>query len=97
MVNYYSLDYSDPAGTAITAALNEALAAAARGSATVADVFTAFEAATVPTGGKTCYAGLLNAAPPSGSTCDVHPSQSGQMLIGNVVARTFAAARNVAQ
>lgn len=29
VVNYYSLDYSDPAGTAITAALNEALAAAA--------------------------------------------------------------------
>ena len=95
VVNYYSLDYSDPAGTAITAALNEALAAAAaNGGATIADVFTAFEAATVPTGGKTCNAGLLNAAPPNGPPCDVHPSQSGQMLIGKVVAKTFAATKN---
>jgi len=98
VVNYYSLDYSDAAGTAITAALNDALAAAAaQGGATVADVFTVFQAATVPAGGKTCNAGLLNASPLSEFTCDVHPSQSGQMLIGNVVARTFAAARNVAQ
>ena len=98
VVNYYSLDYSDAAGTAITTALNDALAAAAaEGVATVADVFTAFQAATVPAGGKTCDAGLLNASPLNQFTCDVHPSQSGQMLIGKVVAKTFASARNVGQ
>ena len=98
VVNYYSVDYSDAAGTAITAALNEALKTAADQSGVVlADVFTAFQAATVPAGGKTCTAGLLNASPSSEFTCDVHPSQSGQMLIGKVVAKTFAAARNGGQ
>ena len=95
VVNYYSLDFSDAAGTAVTAALNDALAAAAaQGGATVADVFTAFQAATVPARGKTCNAGLLNASPLSEFTCDVHPSQSGQMLIGKVVAKTLAATKN---
>ena len=64
---------------------------------TIADVFTAFQMATVRVGGKTCNAGLLNASPSSEFTCDVHPSQSGQMLIGKAVADTFAAARKVGQ
>lgn len=98
VVNYYSVDYTDAAETAITSALNEALAAAAaQAGATVADVFTAFQAATVTAGGKTCIAGLLNASPSNQFTCDVHPSQSGQMLIGKVVAKAFAAARNGSQ
>ena len=98
VMNYYSLDYSDAAGTAITAALNDTLAVgAAQGGATVADVCTAFQTATVPAGGKTCSAGLLNASPSNQSTCDVHPSQAGQMLIGKVVAKTFAVARMVGQ
>jgi lysophospholipase L1-like esterase len=94
VVNYYSVDYSDPTGTALTSALNDALAAAAaQAGGVVADVFTAFQAATVPAGGNTCNAGLLNASPANQFTCDVHPSQSGQMLIGKVVAQTFAAAK----
>lgn len=94
VVNYYSVDYSDSTQTAITAELNQALAAAAaQGGATVADVFTAFQNATTPTGGKTCNAGLLNASAANEFTCDEHPSQSGQMLIGKVVAQTFAAAK----
>jgi lysophospholipase L1-like esterase len=94
VVNYYSVDYSDPTETALTSALNDALAAAAaQAGIVVADVFTAFQTATVPAGGKTCNAGLLNANPASQFTCDVHPSQSGQMLIGKVVAETFASAR----
>lgn len=46
VVNYYSVDYSDANQTAITAALNQALATAASGQAAtvVADVFTAFQA-----------------------------------------------------
>jgi lysophospholipase L1-like esterase len=94
VVNYYSVDYSDPTETGITTALNDALAAAAaQAGGVIADVFTAFQTATVPAGGKTCNAGLLNASPSNEFTCDVHPSQSGQMLIGKVVAQTFAAAR----
>ena len=98
VVNYYSIDYSDPTETALTSALNDALAAAAaQAGGVVADVFTAFQNATVPTGGKTCNAGLLNASPANQFTCDIHPSQSGQMLIGKVVAQTFAAARDGGQ
>jgi hypothetical protein len=94
VVNYYSVDYSDPTETGLTIALNDALAAAAaQAGGVVADVFTAFQTVTVPAGGKTCNVGLLNASPSSEFTCDVHPSQSGQMLIGKVVAQTFAAAR----
>jgi len=95
VVNYYSVDYSDPTETGLTSALNDALAAAAaQAGGIVADVFSAFQTATVPAAGKTCNAGLLNASPANQFTCDVHPSQSGQMLIGKVVAQTFAAARS---
>lgn len=94
VVNYYLVDYSDPTETGLISALNDALAAAAaQAGGVVADVFTAFQTATVPAGGKTCNVGLLNASPASQFTCDVHPSQSGQMLIGKVVAQTFAAVR----
>ena len=95
VVNYYSLDYSDPAQTGFTAALNQALAvAAASNRAVVADVFTAFKtAASTPfAGGKTCMAGLLNASAQNQLLCDVHPGQSGQMLIANTVEAAFAAA-----
>ena len=97
VVNYYSLDYSDPTETAITAALNQALATASGQPGTiVADVFSAFQAATVPVGGHTCNAGLLNASLQNQFTCDIHPSQSGQMLIARTVAQTFAAAEESA-
>ncbi len=93
VVNYYSVDYSDPIETGFTAALNQAIAAASAQTGTiVADVFTAFQTASVPAGGHTCNAGLLNASPRNEFTCDVHPSQSGQMLIARTVAQTFAAA-----
>ncbi len=93
VVNYYSVDYSDPIETGFTAALNQAIAAASAQTGTiVADVFTAFQTASVPAGGHTCNAGLLNASPRNEFTCDVHPSQSGQMLSARTVAQTFAAA-----
>jgi len=93
VVNYYSVDYSDPIETGFTAALNQAIAAASAQTGTiVADVFTAFQTASVPAGGHTCNAGLLNASSRNEFTCDVHPSQSGQMLIARTVAQTFAAA-----
>ncbi len=94
VVNYYSIDYSDPNETAITTALNQALATAAAPTGTVvADVFTAFQTVAGAAGGHTCNVGLLNASPLSQFTCDIHPSQSGQMLIARTVAQAYAAAQ----
>jgi lysophospholipase L1-like esterase len=95
IVNYYSLDYSDAAGTGLTQLLNQAITASAPADhAVVADVFTAFLAApsTQFAGGKTCKAGLLNASPADQFKCDVHPSQSGQQLLAQTVENTYAAA-----
>ncbi len=93
VVNYYSLDYSDPAGTALTVALNNAITSHAHADgAVVADAFTAFLHAAAPAGGKTCQAGLLNASPQNQLTCDVHPSQSGQKLLAETVDDTYHAA-----
>ncbi len=66
IANYYSLDYSDPANTALTVLLNEAIAAPAKAyGAVVADVFSAFQkiVSNPQLGGKTCNAGLLNVDP----------------------------------
>ena len=93
--NYYSLDYSDPAGTETTLLLNQAVGApAATFGAVVADVFSTFQvAASNPfAAGNTCRAGLLNASVANQFTCDVHPSQSGQQLIAEAVDRAYAAA-----
>lgn len=94
IVNYYSLDYSDTANTAITKLLNQSIEAPARPfGAIVADVFTAFQnAVSNPAiGGKICNAGLLNVNPadPTQATCDVHPSQSGQRLIARAIAQAL--------
>jgi lysophospholipase L1-like esterase len=95
IVNYYSLDYSDAAGTGLTELLNQAITApAAADQAVVADAFDAFKmAANTPfAGGNTCKAGLLNASPQNQFLCDVHPSQSGQQLLAHTVENTYAAA-----
>ena len=86
VVNYYSTDYSDAGNTALTMALNQALAgAAAAHRAVVADAFTAFQQASAAAGGKTCLAGLLNGNPSNQTTCDVHPSITGQRLLAKTV------------
>jgi lysophospholipase L1-like esterase len=98
--NYYSLDYSDAAGTAVTQLVNQAIAAPTTSfGAVVADVFTAFQlAATNPfAGGQTCRAGLLNASPQNQFVCDVHPSQSGQRLIARAVEAAVTAALQAAE
>jgi lysophospholipase L1-like esterase len=93
VVNYYSLDYSDAAGTALTVALNNAITSHAHADgAVVADEFTAFQHAAAPAGGKTCQAGLLNASPQNQFTCDVHPSQSGQKLLAQTIDDAYTAA-----
>jgi lysophospholipase L1-like esterase len=91
IVNYYSLDYSNEFETSLTVGLNQAISAPAGAyGAVVADVFSAFQAATSNpfAAGNTCVAGLLNASnpPTSPPSCDVHPSQSGHKLIAQVVA-----------
>ena len=86
VVNYYSLDYGDAAGTALTGLLNGAIkAAAVAHGATVADAFTAFQHAAASAGGHTCKAGLLNTTPGDQTTCDVHPTQSGAELLAQSV------------
>ncbi len=95
VVNYYSVDYSDPAATLLINLLNQALAApAAAQGAVVADVFASFQAAASSAfaGGNTCRAGLLNALPQNQFTCDVHPSQSGQGLIARTVEGAYKSA-----
>jgi lysophospholipase L1-like esterase len=88
ITNYYSVDYSDAAGTGLTALLNQAIAApAAAFGATVADLFTAFKSVAVNAAfaGKTCNTGLLNASVQNQLLCDVHPSQSGHQLIAKTI------------
>lgn len=96
VVNYYSLDYTDASGTALTEGLNQAIStpASAYGALT-ADVFSAFKAAASNpfAGGKTCVAGLLNASPQNQLLCDVHPSQSGHKLIAKVIAGVYQSAQ----
>jgi hypothetical protein len=59
IVNYYSLKYADPASTAASQALNQAMdTAAAPFDVRVADGFGAFQTAAVQAGGDSCAAGL---------------------------------------
>jgi lysophospholipase L1-like esterase len=98
VVNYYSVDYSDVNETAITSALNQALAAAsAQAGLPVADAFSSFQAVAASAGGHTCNVGLLNASPQNQFACDIHPSQSGQKLIARTVEQTYLAARRNTQ
>jgi lysophospholipase L1-like esterase len=97
VVNYYSLDYADPAQVGGAQLLNHFVtASAAKHHAVVADVFTAFQNAAAVAGGHTCEAGLLNigtsSPAPGFPNCDVHPSQSGQQLLARVVEDTYRAA-----
>jgi lysophospholipase L1-like esterase len=90
VLNYYSLDYADAAGTGLTQLLNAAIKAAADAhGAIVADAFTAFQAAAASAGGHTCMAGLLNTTPGNQATCDVHPSQSGAQLLAESVVEAY--------
>jgi lysophospholipase L1-like esterase len=92
IVNYYSLDYSDPSGTALTSLLNQAITSHAKADgAVVADAFTAFEQAAASAAGKTCEAGLLNTTPGNQTTCDVHPTQSGAELLAQSVVDAYQA------
>ena len=95
ITNYYSTDYSDAAGTELTALLNSAVVAPAPAyGAVVADLFDAFKnvASNPAFGGKTCNAALLNASAQNQLLCDVHPSQSGHKLIAETIAHAYRSA-----
>ena len=92
LMNYYSLDYSDAGGTALTADLDAAIAAPADAyGAVVADVFTAFKtvASNPAFGGKTCNTGLLNPDVYDPFVCNDHPAQTGHRLIAKTIARAL--------
>ena len=85
VLTYYATSYNDPAQVAGTQALNNVIVAAAQANgATVADGYTAFQAASAGAGGEPCAAGLLIALPSGG--CDVHPTAAGHQVLADAVA-----------
>jgi hypothetical protein len=93
LMTYYS---PSPQLDGVTLALNGVMTAVAAqfsltpgiAPITVADAFTAFQAASASSGGDACAAGLLIPLPPSPynlGPCDIHPSQSGRTLLASLV------------
>jgi lysophospholipase L1-like esterase len=83
-VSYYSLNYTDTAGTEIVKALNSTIAQVTDAfGGKVADGFGEFQAAAAAFGGDSCAAGLLIRLTPT--TCDVHPSPAGAALLADAV------------
>ncbi|HXA43401.1 MAG TPA: SGNH/GDSL hydrolase family protein [Candidatus Solibacter sp.] len=94
-VTYYSTNYNDPLTTGIVQALDAVIAAHTKAAGgVVADGFGAFYAASAPAGHEPCHAGLLNVNPAATSTCDVHPSQSGQEVLARAVIDAFESVRS---
>ena len=86
--NYFSPDYTSALDDIAIASLNAVtLSVSAAFGGKIADVFSAFQAASVAGGGLPCSpaVGLAfpNPAPPGG--CNVHPTVAGQKLIANWV------------
>ena len=97
VVNYYSLDYGDPAQVQGAQLLNQfETASAAAHHAVIADAYTAMQIAASAAGGHTCEAGLLNIGTvlpaPAFPNCDVHPSQAGQQTLALAVEDAYLAA-----
>ena len=85
-LTYYSLSYSDPVGTQITAAMNQVIADRTLAwGGIVADGFGAFQSASAAFGGDTCAAGLRIVLLASPLTCDVHPTSAGRDLLAQAI------------
>jgi lysophospholipase L1-like esterase len=85
-LTYYSLNYSDPVGTQITAAVNQVVADHTHAwGGIVADGFGAFATASASFGGDTCAAGLRIVLVASPLTCDVHPTPAGRDLLAQAI------------
>lgn len=88
VVSYYSLDYADPNQTALSLALDQAIAASAQKyNATMANGFGIFKRAAAQASGNTCAAGLLTILNGQSTPCGVHPSLAGQALLSSAVER----------
>jgi hypothetical protein len=79
-----------PLFNAAVGALNDAMRAVAvdprfNFHVDFADGFTAFQRASVRTGGDPCLAGLLILLPTTPRACDIHPSAIGQNLLAATV------------
>jgi len=84
IVNYYSLDYSNPTDNAGSQALNQAVDSAAQPfDVVIADGFSVFQNAALQSSGNTCQAGLLTQLTTGG--CGIHPSVAGQALLALAV------------
>jgi hypothetical protein len=85
-LTYYSLNYSDPIGTAVISQVNQVVASRTLAwGGIVADGFGAFEVASAASGGDTCAAGLRIVISPSPLTCDIHPSPAGRDLLAQAI------------
>ncbi len=85
-LTYYSLNYSDLAGTSVISQVNQVVAV--RTSAwggIVADGFGTFATASAAFGGDTCAAGLRIVVMSSPLTCDIHPSPAGRDLLAQAI------------
>lgn len=87
LVNFYSVNYANTFETQLVTQLNGVIATVAgTNHLGLADAFSAFQAAANRVAGNTCATGLLASGSSSLGACDVHPTLSGQQLIGSVVA-----------
>ena len=85
-LTYYSLNYSDLAGTSVISQVNQVVAVRTLAwGGIVADGFGAFAAASTAFGGDTCAAGLRIPLPTSPLTCDIHPSPAGRDLLAQAI------------
>jgi hypothetical protein len=82
----YSLNYSDPVGTAVVSQVNQVVETRTLAwGGVIADGFTAFEAGSLAFGGDTCAAGLRIVVSASPLTCDIHPSPAGRDLLAQAI------------
>lgn len=89
ILNYYSLDYANPADNVGSQALNTALDRGARPfDVTIADGFGAFRTAALHSGGDPCAAGLLTQL--TGGGCGIHPSAAGQAVLALAVEKAIS-------
>ncbi len=89
IVNYYSLNYTVPLETSVSAGLNSAMDGAARPfKVQIADGFGLMRLAANTGGaqGNTCKAGLITQL--STGACGVHPSYAGQAILAQALIRS---------
>ncbi len=88
IVNYYSLNYSNPLDNSQSTLLNTTQDTAAKPfHVVIADGYGEFQAGSVHSGGNTCTAGLLTQLSTGG--CGIHPSYAGQSLMAQALEKAI--------